>query len=100
MNDGSDVTGALEGLNRNETVAIAERWAADSPHLIGLILAILTIVTFIIMLMIYCFYPKTCANLNCTAGLEKSETGSFHGQTDFDLPPDYSTLVTTTRSSI
>ena len=102
MDDGSHVTGAFEGLNRNETVAIADKWAADSPYLIGLILATLVIMTFIIMLTIYCFYPNTCPSLDSTVGpeIEKSETGSYQGQADFDLPPDYSTLVTTTRSSV
>ena len=96
----SSVKDALESSDRNDTVSKADQWAADSPYLIGLILATLVIMTFIIMFTMYCFYPNTCQNLKTTAGPRKPETGSFHGQTDFDLPPDYSTLVTTTRSSV
>ena len=92
---------ALEGLNRNETVAMTDQWAADSPQLIGLILASLVIMASILLCAIYCFCPKKCPVLNSTVGQEmtKPEPRPYHGQTDFDLPPDYSTLVTTTRSS-
>ena len=94
--------GALEGLNRNETVAMTDQWAADSPQLIGLILASLVIMASILLVAIYCCCPKVCPLINSTADQEitKSETRPYHGQTDFDLPPDYSTLVNTTRSSV
>ena len=39
VDDESFLKGAYEGLDRNETVALTEKWAADSPYLIGLILA-------------------------------------------------------------
>ena len=102
MGNESYVKGAFEGLNRNETVAMTDQWAADSPHLIGLILASLVILASILLVTIYCCCPKACPVLNSTVGQEiaKPESRPYQGQTDFDLPPDYSTLVTTTRSSV
>lgn len=101
MGDESYFKGAFEGLNRNETVVMADKWASDSLHLVGLILATLVIMTFIILLTIYCLYPETCPNLNpfACSEVEKPQNGSFHRQTGFDSPPDYNTLVTTTQSS-
>ena len=102
MGTESYVKGAFEGLKRNETVAMTDQWAADSPHLIGLILASLVILASILLVTIYCCCPKACPVLNSTVGQEiaKPESRPYQGQTDFDLPPDYSTLVTTTRSSV
>ena len=98
----SYVKGTFEGLKRNETVAITDLWAADSPNLILLMWLGFVIVTIMLLVTIYCCCPKACPVLNSTVGQEiaKPESRPYQGQTDFDPPPDYSTLVTTTRSSV
>ena len=102
MGNESYVKGAFEGLNRNETVAMTDQWTADGPHLVGLVLVSLLLLASILLVTILCYCPKVCPVLNSTVGQEiaKPEPRPYQGHTDFDLPPDYSTLVTTTRSSV
>ena len=102
MGNESYVKGAFEGLNRNETVAMTDQWAADSPNPILLMWLVFVIVTIMLLVTIYCCCPKACPVLNSTVGKEiaKHESRPYQGQTDFDLPPDYSTLVNTTQTSV
>ena len=69
---------AYQGLDRNETLILLDRWTVDSPIIVGLVLSALIVITVIVVIITCCCYYL----------LAKTETKP---QTDANLPPDYKT---------